>query len=221
VHELTLSVETVRKLMVEEGLWKPKAAKKPVIHQMRERRARYGELIQIDGSPHDWFEGRAAKCTLLVMIDDATSRLMQLRFAPAETTFSYFAAVRGYIGEHGKPLAFYSDKYSVFRVNAKEAETGSGVTQFGRAMEELAVGLICAHSPQAKGRVERVNQTLQDRMVKEMRLQGVSGIEEGNLFVPKYIEEFNKRFGVEARSDENAHRPLQGKGQRIWTVYCV
>jgi hypothetical protein len=100
VHELTLSVETVRKLMVEEGLWKPKAAKKPVIHQMRERRARYGELIQIDGSPHDWFEGRAAKCTLLVMIDDATSRLMQLRFAPAETTFSYFATVRGYIGEH-------------------------------------------------------------------------------------------------------------------------
>jgi transposase len=207
-HKVRLSVESVRKLMVEEGLWKPKVAKKPVIHPMRERRSRVGELIQIDGSPHDWFEGRAPKCTLLVMIDDATSRLMQLRFAQAETTFSYFAALRGYIADHGKPLALYSDKYGVFRVNAKEAISGTGETQFGRAMKELKIELIWAHSPQAKGRVERVNQTLQDRMVKEMRLEGVSGMEEGNLFIRKYVPEFNSRFGVQPRSEENAHRQL-------------
>jgi hypothetical protein len=219
-HKIKLSVESVRKLMVKEGLWKAKAAKKPVIHPMRERRSRVGELIQIDGSPHDWFEGRGPKCTLLVMIDDATSRLMQLRFAPSETTFSYFAAVRGYITEHGKPLALYSDKYGVFRVNAKEAISGTGETQFGRAMKELKIELICAHSPQAKGRVERVNQTLQDRMVKEMRLEGVSGMEEGNQFIRKYIPEFNNRFGVEARSEENAHRELL-KTEELDRIMCL
>ena len=147
-----------------------------MIHQLRERRARLGELVQIDGSPHDWFEGRAPKCTLLVFVDDATSRLMYLQFVDAETTFNYFAAVRSYLTEFGKPLAFYSDKFGVFRVNIPNALSGTGLTQFGRALKELDIELICAHSPQAKGRVERANQTLQDRLTKELRLRGLSSL---------------------------------------------
>jgi len=180
LHGLSLGLESVRQLMIREGLWRPRRARQAVIHQMRERRARCGELIQIDGSPHDWFEGRCEKCTLLVMVDDATSRLMQMRFCQAETTFNYFAAVRSYIHQHGKPLAFYSDKFGVFRVNIPAALSGTGLTQFGRAMKELSIELICAHSPQAKGRVERANQTLQDRLVKELRLRAVSSVEEAN-----------------------------------------
>lgn len=162
IEGVSLSVETVRQLLMAEGLWQPRRARRAVIHQLRERRARLGELVQIDGSPHDWFEGRAPKCTLLVFVDDATSRLMHLQFVEAETTFNYFAAVRSYITCFGKPLAFYSDKFSVFRVNIPNALSGTGLTQFGRGMKELEIELICAHSPQAKGRVERANQTLQD-----------------------------------------------------------
>ena len=194
--------------MIREGLWHARPLKPSRLHPIRERRAAFGELVQIDGSPHDWFEGRAAKCTLLVFIDDATSRLMQLLFAPAETTFNYFAAVRGYLLAHGKPIAFYADKFGVFRVNIREAQTGSGLTQFGRAMQELEIELIYAHSPQAKGRVERANQTLQDRLVKELRLRSISTIEAANAFVPEYLEDYNRRFAVVPRASLNAHRPL-------------
>jgi transposase len=207
-HGLPLSVETVRRLMIAEGLWQPRRARKAVIHQLRERRACVGELVQIDGSPHDWFEGRAERCTLLVMVDDATSRLMHLRFVEAETTFNYFAAVGDYFGLFGKPRAFYSDKFSVFRVNIPAALTGTGLTQFGRAMKELQVELICAHSPQAKGRVERANQTLQDRLVKELRLRGICSMAEANVYLPEFIADFNARFSVTPRSAEDAHRPL-------------
>jgi transposase len=207
-HGLRLSVESVRRLMTAEGLWKPRRARQPVIHQLRERRARVGELVQIDGSPHDWFEGRAPRCTLLVMVDDATSRLMHLQFVEAETTFNYFAAVRAYCGLFGKPRAFYSDKFSVFRVNIPAALSGTGLTQFGRAMKELEVELICAHSPQAKGRVERANQTLQDRLVKELRLRSISSMTEANAYLPEFVADFNRRFAVAPRSAEDAHRPL-------------
>lgn len=207
-HGLRLSVESVRRLMIREGLWRPRRARKAVIHQLRERRARLGELVQLDGSPHDWFEGRAPKCVLLVMVDDATSRLMHLSFVEAETTFNYFAAVRAYISRHGKPRAFYSDKFSVFRVNIPNALSGTGLTQFGRAMKELSIELICAHSPQAKGRVERANQTLQDRLVKELRLRAISSIEEANAYLPEFGADFNARFAVSPRSPEDAHRPL-------------
>lgn len=145
---------------------------------------------------------------LLVMVDDATSRLMQLRLCHAETTFNYFAAVRSYIHSHGKPLAFYSDKFSVFRVNIPNALSGTGLTQFGRAMKELSIDLICAHSPQAKARVERANQTLQDRLVKELRLRSISSIVEANAYLPQFITDYNSRFAVEPRCAENAHRPL-------------
>ena len=139
---LRLSRESVRRLMTSLGLWQPRRARRAVVHGLRERRARGGELVQIDGSPHDWFEGRAPRATLLVFVDDATGRLMHLSFAEAETTFNYFAAVRSYIRQHGKPLAFYSDKFGVFRVNIPNALTGTGLTQFGRAMQELSIELI-------------------------------------------------------------------------------
>jgi transposase len=207
-HGLRLSVESVRRLMIREGLWQPRRARKAVIHQLRERRACLGELVQLDGSPHDWFEGRAPRCTLLVMVDDATSRLMHLRFVDAETTFNYFAAARSYFTLFGKPRAFYSDKFSVFRVNIPNALTGTGLTQFGRAMKELEVGLICAHSPQAKGRVERANQTLQDRLVKELRLRSICSMAEANAYLPEFVAAFNSRFAVTPRCAEDAHRPL-------------
>lgn len=207
-HGLSLSVETVRRLMIAEGLWRVRRARTAVIHQLRERRAAYGELVQLDGSPHDWFEGRAPRSTLLNFVDDATSRLMHLRLVDAETTFNYFAAVRAYILEHGKPRAFYSDKLGVFRVNMPNPVSGTGLTQFGRAMKELEIELLCAHSPQAKGRVERANQTLQDRLVKELRLRGISSAAEANAYLPEFIADYNRRFAVQPRSSEDAHRPL-------------
>jgi transposase len=220
IEGVSLSVETVRQLLIGEGLWKAKAVRRPVIHQLRERRARWGELVQIDGSPHDWFEGRAPKCTLLVFVDDATSRLMYLQFVEAETTFNYFAAVRSYINEFGKPLAFYSDKFSVFRVNIPNALSGTGLTQFGRALKELDIELICAHSPQAKGRVERANQTLQDRLTKELRLRGLCRVAAANAYLPEFIAAYNERFAVAPRSPESAHRAL-AKGEDLERVLTL
>jgi transposase len=209
VHGLKISDEKVRQLMIAEGLWKAKRAKKPPVHQMRERRACLGELVQIDGSDHDWFEGRAARCNLLVYIDDATGQLLELWFVPEETTFAYFAASRHYFERYGKPVAFYSDKHGIFRVNqAQTSGLSDGITQFGRAMQELDIQIICASTPQAKGRVERANQTLQDRLVKELRLQGISDIDTANAFLPQFREDFNRRFAVQPRSSHNAHRPL-------------
>lgn len=210
LHGLRLSVESVRQLMISAGLWHARRARRPTLHRIRERRCCLGELVQIDGSPHDWFEGRGARSTLLVFIDDATGRLMQLLFAQAETTFNYFAAVRAYITSHGKPVAFYSDKLGVFRVNQPCHTTGStGLTQFGRAMKELDIALICANTPQAKGRVERANQTLQDRLVKELRLRGICSTDAANAYAPEFVAEFNRRFGVVPASTHDAHRPLQ------------
>ena len=208
-HDLPLGVETVRQLMIAEGLWRVRRARKVVIHQLRERRAAFGELVQLDGSPHDWFEGRAPRCVLLNFVDDATSRLMHLSFVECESTFNYFAAVRAYVTRHGKPRSFYSDKLGVFRVNMPNAVTGTGLTQFGRAMKELEIELLCAHSPQAKGRVERANQTLQDRLVKELRLRAISSPEEADRYLPEFIADYNRRFAVAPRSAQDAHRPLE------------
>jgi transposase len=207
-HGLKLSVETVRQLMITEGIWKPKKAKKLVVHQMRERRACLGELVQIDGSPHRWFEERGEACNLLVYIDDATGRLMELYFTPGETTFSYFAATERYLTRYGRPVAFYSDKNSIFKVNIKHALTGTGMTQFGRAMKELDIEIICANTPQAKGRVERVIQVMQDRLVKEMRLRDISSIETANAYAAEFMADYNARFAVQPRSSHDAHRSL-------------
>jgi len=209
VHGLKLSDESVRRLMIEEGIWKPRKAKKPSAQQMRERRACFGELVQIDGSDHAWFEGRGPKCTLLVYIDDATGKLLELWFVPDETFFAYCEASRHYFERYGKPVAFYSDKHGIFRVNQEQTiGLGSGLTQFGRAMQDLDIQIICANSPQAKGRVERANQTLQDRLVKELRLRGISDMDAGNAYLPEFRDDFNRRFAVEPRSTHDAHRPL-------------
>jgi transposase len=209
VHGLKLSDESVRRLMITEGLWKPKCAKKPPVYQMRQRRACFGELVQIDGSDHDWFEGRGPRCTLLVYIDDATGQLGELWFVPEETFFGYCEASRHYFARLGKPVAFYSDKHGIFRVNQpRPLGTTSGLTQFGRAMQELDVEIICANTPQAKGRIERANQTLQDRLVKELRLRGISDIDSANAFLPEFRKDYNRRFAVVPRSNHDAHRPL-------------
>jgi hypothetical protein len=176
---------------------------------MRERRACFGELVQIDGSDHDWFEGRGPRCSLLVLMDDATGQLMELWFVAHESFFGYCEAVRHYFERCGKPVAFYSDKHGIFRVNNEQTVgLGSGMTQFGRAMQELDIQIICANSPQAKGRVERANQTLQDRLVKELRLRGISDMDSANAYLPEFREDFNRRFAVAPRSTHDAHRPL-------------
>jgi len=209
VHQLEVSRESVRRIMIAEGMWKPKRAKKPPAHQMRERRACFGELVQIDGSDHAWFEERAPKCTLLVYIDDATGQLLELWFVPDETFFAYCEASRHYFERYGKPVAFYSDKHGIFRVNQpRPLGVSSGVTQFGRAMQELDIQIICANTPQAKGRIERANQTLQDRLVKELRLRGISDMDAGNAYLPEFREDYNRRFAVQPRSTHDAHRPL-------------
>jgi transposase len=205
---LVISVSSVRKLMIEEELWKAKKVRKVEAYQMRERRSCFGELVQIDGSPYDWFEGRAPKCCLLVFIDDATGKLVQLLFVESESFFSYCRAAEGYFTRCGKPSAFYSDKHGIFRVNQPTRGKTDALTQFGRAMQELHIQIICANTPQAKGRVERANQTLQDRLPKELRLRGISDWEAGNAFLPEFIDDFNRRFAVQPKSSHNAHRPL-------------
>ncbi len=223
VHDLTLSVETVRKLMVADGHWEAQRPNQPEVHQLRQRRPRRGELVQLDGSPYAWFEDRAPAGNLLVYIDDATGQLGELFFTPTETTFSYFTATRRYLARHGRPIAFYSDKHSIFRLTNPAATTGTGLTQFGRAMTELDIEIICANSPQAKGRVERVNQTLQDRLVKELRLQGIADPEQANAYVPTFIADFNRRFGVSPADPAEAHRPLLAGHNldRIFTVQTL
>ncbi len=206
---LRLSVETLRGWMIEDGLWTPRARRAPRVQQPRHRRACRGELIQIDGCEHDWFEERADRCALLVFVDDATSELMELRFCESESTFSYFAAVRSYLEEHGKPVALYSDKAGVFRINKPEPQGGAGETQFGRALSALNIDIICANTPAAKGRVERAHLTLQDRLVKELRLRDIGNIESANAFAPEFIVDYNRRFARVARSEHDAHRPLQ------------
>ncbi len=208
-HGLTLSKETVRRLMAVAGLWVPRKQRPPKVYQPRNRRACYGELIQIDGCDHRWFEERAPACTLLVYVDDASSRIMELSFTHSEATFTYFAATRAYLERHGKPVAFYSDKASVFRVNKPSATGGDGHTQFSRALFELNIEGICANSSQAKGRVERTHLTLQDRLVKELRLRNISTMEAANAFMPEFIADYNARFAKVPRNSHNAHRPLR------------
>ena len=207
-HGIRISRETLRRLMIADGLWKDRKARRPRVYQPRYRRECLGELVQIDGSEHWWFEDRGVQCTLLVYIDDATSRLMHLKMEPSENALAYMQATREYIALHGKPVAFYSDKHSVFRNAKASASRGDGMTQFGRALHDLNIEIICANSAPAKGRVERVHQTMQDRLVKEMRLAGVSTIEAANAFLPAYIEQHNRRFARAPLNSKDLHRPL-------------
>jgi len=212
-HHLSFSVETLRKAMIEDGIWKPKKQRKPQVHQMRERRGQRGELVQIDGSPHAWFEERAPRCCLLVFIDDATSELLWLQFFESETTHAYFQSVYGYLRKDGKPLALYSDKNGIFRINQTKGgksslEDSQGLTHFGKAMEALGIELIAANTAQAKGRVEKANLTLQDRLVKELRLRKINRIKEANKYLPWFMKEFNQKFSVVPKNPKDSHRPL-------------
>jgi hypothetical protein len=161
----------------------PQAA--PQLPSPRLRREAFGELIQIDGSDRRWFEDRGDACTLV-----------HLQFARSESMDTYLSAVHAYVRAYGCPVAFYSDKHTVFRINRSSAPGGTGMTQFGRALAELNIEIICANSSQAKGRVERVNRTLQDRLVKELRLARISNIEAGNAYLPSFMSSHNERFAV-------------------------
>lgn len=210
-HGLTISRETLRVWMLDAGLWADRVKRRGRVYQPRYRRECVGELVQLDGSEHWWFEDRGPQCTLLVFIDDATSRLMHLQFVQSESTFAYFNATQRYLEQHGKPVAFYTDKHAVFRVNKPSGLHGDGMTQFGRALKALSIEIICANSSQAKGRVERANKTLQDRLVKELRLAGVCTMDDGNAFLPAFMADYNARFAKAPFNDKDLHRPMQAR----------
>ena len=218
-HDLKVSRETLRKWMQDAGIWLNRKQRR-TFHQPRLRRECLGELVQIDGSDHHWFEDRGPRCTLLVFIDDATSTLMQLRFVPSESTFSYFEALDLYLSAHGRPVAFYSDKHTVFRVANQSAKSGHGMTQFGRALNTLNIEILCANSSQAKGRVERANRTLQDRLVKELRLAGISDMDAANAFLPGFTDRYNAKFAKAPRRSDNLHRPMNIEPDRLRDVFC-
>lgn len=200
--------------MIKEQLWKAHHRKEVVIHTYRERRPCVGELVQLDGSPHKWFEERALPCTLIAFIDDATSRIMDGAFVDYEGTFTLYGATQHYLETYGKPLSLYVDKHSTFKINRQatveeELKDLLPQSQFARAMEELHMELIFAHSPEAKGRVERLFETLQDRLVKEMRLEGISTKEEGTRYFREvYIPNHNARFATVPKDVTNMHRVL-------------
>jgi hypothetical protein len=214
VHGFDLSVETLRSWMIAADLWMPQSKRLKRPYQPRYNQDSFSELIQIDGSHHDWFEGRAAKCCLLVFIDAATGKLQHLRFCESESTFDYMISTRLYVEQHGKPLAFYSDKHSVFRVN-QSSKKDTKITQFGRVLSTLIIDIIFANSPQAKGRVECANRTLQDRLIKEMRLKGICSIEQANVWLPCFIEQFNQKFAKMAFNPKNLHRPITETAEEL------
>lgn len=213
-HGLKLSVPSLRRRMLAAGIWKTRRYRKR--HRAwRQRKACVGELVQLDGSLHDWFEGRGPWCWLIAFVDDATSRLLYAEFAQAEDTLTLMRLAGAYLRRHGRPLAFYVDQDSIYKTsrNADLDESlreQQPMTQFTRAMSELGITVICARSPQAKGRVERGFKTHQNRLVKELRLAGISTIDAANDFLRKvYIPAHNRRFGVAPAAAANAHRPLR------------
>ena len=204
---MIVGAETLRLWLLAEGLWQRKR-QRDVHRQRRVRRECFGELVQADGSLHDWLEGRGLWITLLVMIDDATSKVVA-RFAPAETTAGYLDLLGRYLRKHGRMVALYTDRHSIFWGESRTDDPQPGQTQFRRACEELAIDWIPAHSPQAKGRVERFNQTAQDRLVKELRLAKAATIEQANeVLDAKFLPLFNRRYTVQPASANNAHRPI-------------
>jgi transposase len=219
LHNIKISKETIRSVIIEAGIWQPN--KKKMKH--RKRRERYpmtGLLIQLDGSFHDWFEGRAPWCTLLVFIDDATSKILWLEFVKSESYIGVMRATKDYIGKHGRPHAFYVDYGKVFSVNLNNPERDKK-TQWERALGELSIQVIHAQSPQAKGRVERSNETMQDRLVKEMRLAKVSSIEEANKFLREsnFIAKHNELFAVSPAQEGDAHRPVEL--YNLENIFCL
>lgn len=206
LHDAEFSIETLRKWMIEERIWTPHIKPQERQHPLRTRRSCVGELVQIDGSKHLWFEGRGEYSVLLVAIDDATSTILSARFVTVENAENYLRMFKEYFKEHGLPASLYSDKHGIFKVNAKGCEDNE--TQFKRIVEALGINLIHAHTPQAKGRVERVFRTLQDRLVKELRLVGIDTIEAANAFLIEYLPKHNEKFSEPPASEIDKHIPL-------------
>jgi hypothetical protein len=225
-HGLILSTPVLREGMIEAGLWKP--GRPGNRHRSwRARRDCVGMLIQLDGSDHDWFEGRGPRCVLIVYIDDATSRILYAEFVDGEDTLTLLRTTRTYLRRYGRPVAFYVDKDSIYKVNRQatideELQDIHGITQYTRAMNELAIQVICANSPQAKGRVERSFDTHQDRLVKELRLAGISTQETANRFLwDVYLPAHNKRFAIAPASPIDAHRPLRSFANHLDEILSV
>jgi len=220
-HQIAVSKETLRQWMMEAKLWRGKGAKASRPHLWRPRRSRFGELVQWDTSEHDWLEGRGEKLYLIAMIDDATSRLLA-RFVRHDSTAENMRLLWSYLEKHGRPAAFYTDKASLFRTAERRRREEPGVdqdavemppTQIARALRELGIVWIAAHSPQAKGRVERNFGTAQDRLVKGMRVAGVTTLEQANRYLEKkYLPWWNRTLTVAPACAEDAHRPL---GERV------
>jgi hypothetical protein len=223
-EDLLVSRETLRKWMVKAVLWRPRRQRVKNIHVWRERRASFGELVMQDSSPFRWFEGRGPACHLIALIDDATSRVWA-RFVEHDTTEENLRTLGGWVQRYGRPLAHYTDKNSIFRsagsTLGEQLRGEAARSQFGRALKELGIEWIAAHSPQAKGRIERLFETLQDRLVKEMRLAGIDTIEAGNYFLEtRFLPEWEARFTVAPRHPHNAHRRL-GREQHLEEILSV
>ena len=216
-HGYHLSDETIRQWMLSAGLWEGKSRKEKRVYQRRVRRSRFGDLLQGDGSRHAWFEDRGEECSIVIFIDDASSRITSGRFVPAETTEAYQEVLEEHLSKYGRPLALYVDKHSIFRTSRETSPDSE--THFGRVLRELDIELICAHSPQAKGRVERANGTLQDRLIKEMRLHKINNIEDANRFLPDFLEKHNRKYGQNPRNPEDGHRPLR-KGDDLQRIFA-
>jgi len=215
---LKVSKETLRGWMIEAGLWKAVKGRRVRLHPPRPRRTRLGELVQIDASPHDWFEGRGPRCTLIAFIDDATSRVMHAHFAPVESTQAYLDALRAYVTAYGCPAALYSDRHGIFTKH--DPEDGEP-TQFQRTIGALGIAGIQALTPQAKGRVERLFQTLQDRLVKALRMAGISDMTAANAFLADYLAEHNARFAVPPADDMDAHAPYDGNAVQLARLCAI
>lgn len=209
-HNIKINKESLRQLMIADGVWKPKSRKQPKNrHVWRARMDNYGEMQQFDGSYHHWFENRGKESCLLLSVDDATGKVTKAKFDKNEGTIAVFNFWMEYIEEHGSPISIYLDKFSTYKINHPSAvDNKELMTQFQRAMNQLGIKAITAHSPEAKGRVERMNGTLQDRLVKELRLANISTIEKANEFLKTYIPKFNKRFAVVPKKQENLHKTV-------------
>jgi hypothetical protein len=218
-----ISDETLRRWLLEVGDWK-KSRRSRRHRQWRERKQHYGEMVQMDGSHHDWFEGRGPGCVLMGYIDDAMGKVFG-RFYEYEGTIPAMDSFKRYTKRHGLPVSVYLDRHTTYKSTAKasiedELNKAMPLSEFERALKELGVEVIHANSPQAKGRVERLFRTLQDRLVKEMRLRGIRTIEEANRFLKEYLPLYNRRFSIRPKEGNNLHRPLP-KGLNLDAILCI
>ncbi len=224
LEDIRVSKETVRTYLITAGEWQ-KERKSRTHRQWRPRKEHCGQMVQMDGSHHKWFEDRDPECTLMAYIDDATNKVY-FRFYEYEGTIPAMDSFFRYIRRYGIPMSIYFDRHTTYKSTAEptieeEINGEEPLSEFGRALKELAVELIHAYSPQAKGRIERLFGTLQDRLVKELRLRGISTIEEANKFLDShYLREFNRKFSLKALNKENLHRPIP-KGLDLKKILCI